>query len=257
MPQFDERHVKLEGGVVVWDGVTNPETQTNGANAGSPKWSLRAVFPPECADLQLFDQLAQATLAQSKWRGQLPADGKMPIRQTKPGEFKDMFPGWYVIAFKTQYMPDVYDENGGRIDPMQLNQLLYTGQRVDVLAHCYPYDAAGNKGISAGLDAFGIIASANAQVLQLGNGPDMSSAFGGGAPAQGQQPQGGQPYGAPAQGPTASRRSAIRLTGPRPPASRRSAIRRTGPRPPAIRRTATVHRLPATVNPPAAHGRRN
>ena len=63
MPQFDENHVKLCGGTVVWDGVTRPETVTQGKNAGKPKWTLKVLFPPNNPDLLLYDQLANKTLA--------------------------------------------------------------------------------------------------------------------------------------------------------------------------------------------------
>lgn len=203
MPKFDEQHVKLCGGFIVWDGVTQPEIVQQGAKAGGQKWTLKVVFPPNCPDLPLFDQLANQQLQQSKFRGQLPAGGRMPIGQVQPGEFGDHFPGWLVISFKTTLKtPDVYDENGAPIDPMQFNQVIYSGQKVDVLAHCYDYDAAGNRGIAAGLDAFAVIQSAQAPRLQIGGaGVNTASAFGGGGQPAGNQapPQGGQQpgYGAP------------------------------------------------------------
>lgn len=190
MPQFDEQHVKLCGGHIVWDGVTQFETVQQGAKAGSFKWTLKVVFPPSCPDLPLFDALANKQLMESKFRGQLPAGGRMPIGQVQPGEFGDNFPGWLVISFKTTLKtPDVYDENGQPLDPMQFSQVIYTGQKVDVLAHCYDYDAAGNRGIAAGLDAFAVIQSAQAPRLQIGGGVNTASAFGGG---------GGAPQGQPA-----------------------------------------------------------
>lgn len=216
MPQFDEKHVKINGGYIVWDGVTQPEVVQQGAKAGSNKWTLKVVFEPHNQDLALFNDLANRALMESKWRGQLPAGGRMPIGQVQPGEFGDLFPGWCVISFKTTLKaPDVYDENGKQLDPMQLGHVVYTGQKVDVLAHCYEYDAAGNKGISAGLDAFAVILSAQARRLQLGGGINTASAFGGGGgqPAQNQggyqqpnqapqnygQPQGQPQYGAQPQ----------------------------------------------------------
>lgn len=205
MPQFDENHVKLCGGYIVWDGVTQPEIVQQGQKAGSQKWTLKVVFPPQCPDLQLFDQLANKQLQQSKFRGQLPAGGRMPIGQVQPGEFGDHFPGWLVISFKTTLKtPDVYDENGAPIDPMQFNQVIYSGQKVDVLAHCYDYDAAGNRGIAAGLDAFAVIQSAQAPRLNIGgSGMNTAAAFGGGGGGGGQAPQnqgGYNPNGQPPAG---------------------------------------------------------
>jgi len=201
MPQFDERHVKLCGGVVVWDGVTQPETAQAGAKAGQPKWTLKVVFPPTCPDLPLYDALARRTLQDSKWRGQLPAGGRMPIGMVQPGEFNDMFTGWCVISFKTTLKaPDVYgiDPNGTATlqDPMQYGRMIYPGQQVDVLAHCYDYDSAGNKGVSAGLDALSYSTVSVAPRLAIGGGGvNTGAAFG--ATSAPQQPA--APYGAPQQ----------------------------------------------------------
>jgi len=189
MAIFDNGRVKLCGGIVVWDGVTRPETIAQGAKAGSPKWTLKVVFPPHCRELGEYQQQADTTLRESEFKGVLPPNGRMPIGQVQPGEFEDRFPGWAVVSFKTTLkIPDVYDENGAVIDPMQLASRLYTGATVDVLAHCYAYNSAGNRGIGAGLDAFAIIASANTPPLQLGGGGiNTAQAFGGGAPAAPQQ----------------------------------------------------------------------
>jgi hypothetical protein len=182
MPQFDERHVKLCGGIVVWDGVTQPETITVGQKAGGQKWTLKVVFEPHNPDIALFNQLAQAELMKSKWRGTLPAGGRMPVGTVQPGEFNEQFPGWAVISFKTSLkVPDVYDEHGAPVDPMKFSHVIYTGQKVDVLAHCYEYDAAGNRGISAGMDAFAVIQSAQMPRQQFGTSVNTAAAFGGGA----------------------------------------------------------------------------
>lgn len=213
MPQFDDKHVKLCGGIIVWDGVTQPETVQQGQQAGKLKYTLKAVFEPHNPDLAIFEQLAQRALLESKWRGQLPPGGRMPIGTVRPGEFNDQFPGWRVISFKTTLkQPDVYDENGAAVDAMRFAQTIYTGQKVDILAHCYEYDAAGNKGISAGLDAFAVIESAQMPRQQFGNGINTASAFGGGgapaqaaapaaAPSPSPQPAAAPPAGAPAATP--------------------------------------------------------
>ena len=178
MPQIDEKHVRIDGCVIVWDGITRPDTDP--ANPAKVKYNVKVVVPPTAPDLAVFGQLANNTLQYSKFRGTLPAGGLMPLGQTKPGEFGDQFPGWAVISAKTFYMPDVYDESGVRMDPMAFTPLLYGGQRIDILVHCYEYDKAGNRGIATGLDAFAIIASANAQRQDFGGGGmDTASAFGG------------------------------------------------------------------------------
>ena len=187
MPNFDDSHVKLCGGIVVWDSVTRPEIQDQGKNAGKPKWSLKVVFEPNNPDIALYNDLANRSLQASEFKGVLPQGGRMPILTCGPNEYGGAFNGWPAISFKTTLRaPDVYDDNGQLLDPMQYSQLIYGGQRVDVLAHCYPINAGGNRGISAGLDGFALILSANAQRMDFGgNGMDTSGAFGGG---QQQQP---------------------------------------------------------------------
>lgn len=197
MPRFDQSHVKISGCTIVWDGITRPDKNQD----GTPKYTLKLVVDPNNPDLAEFHQLAQETLQQSQFKGVLPAGGRMPIGVAEATEFNGMFPGHCVISAKTKFMPDVYDENGQPLDPMQYGGMLYPGQRVDVLLHCYEYNAAGNRGISAGLDAFAIIASAQAPKLDIGGGRmDTSGAFGGGGQQQPYGPPPGQqqpPYGQP------------------------------------------------------------
>ena len=121
----------------------------------------------------------------------------MPVGQAMPTEFNGMYNGWAVLNCNTNRVPDVYDENGQRLDPMQYAASIYGGQQVDVLLHCYEYDKAGNRGVATGLDAFAIIASANAPRQSFGgDGIDTTGAFGGGQPQQ-QNQNGGQPNNGP------------------------------------------------------------
>lgn len=197
MPKFDDKHTKICGCTVVWDGITRPG---KAPDTGAPAYSLKVVVDPNNPDLPLHQQVAQQCLLESKWRGQFPQGGGWAIGQVKPGEFNDMFPGWIVLNCKSRRLPDVYNEQGQRLDPMQYGALLYGGQKVDVLVHCYEYGpVSGNQGIATGLDAFSIIASANAPRQDFGGGGvDTASAFGGGAPAPGGAPNYGAPGGAPA-----------------------------------------------------------
>ena len=194
MPQFDEKHVKINGCFIVWDGITRPDAGPD----GKPKYSLKVVVPPNHPDMQLYSQLTNQALQESKWKGVLPAGARMPIGTARPDEFNGMFNGFAVLNCNSQRLPDVYDEAGQRLEPMQYGQLLYGAQQVDVLVHCYEYDKAGNKGLATGLDAFSIIVSANAPRQQFGGaGIDTSGAFGSGGGAGGgavqYDPNTGQP----------------------------------------------------------------
>ncbi len=176
MPRFDDKHVMVTGCTVVWDGVTRPETDPQ---TGKVKYTLKVVISPQSPDLADYNILAQETLQNSEFNGVLPAGGLMPIGQTKAGEFNNLFPGHAVISAKTFYPPDVYDETGAKLDPMQYAPAIYSGQRVDVLLHCYAYNKMGNQGVAAGLDGLRIVASAAAPKLDIGTGGvDTAAAFG-------------------------------------------------------------------------------
>ena len=183
MPRFDDKHVMITGCTVAWDGVTRPETDPQ---TGKTKYTLKVVIPPTNPDLAAFSELAQQTLQASQFAGVLPAGGLMPIGQTKAGEFNNLFPGFAVVSAKTFFAPDVYDETGKLLDPMQYAPSLYSGQQVDILVHCYAYDKAGNRGVAAGLDGLRIVASAQAPKLDIGTGGvNTAAAFGApAAPAQ-------------------------------------------------------------------------
>ena len=191
MPMYEQDYVRIDGCVIAYDGVTRPEIQQQGDNAGKPKWTLKVLVPPQSPDLGLFDQLSRRALQTSKFRGQLPAGGRMPIGLAQPGEFNDMFLGWAVINAKSgRKAPDVYSEDGKLLSAIEYGRLIFTGQRVNVLVGCYEYDKAGNKGISAGLEAIQIVTSANAQFIALsGSGVNTAGAFGGGGTQPPQQPQ--------------------------------------------------------------------
>ena len=176
MPQLDPTHVLVKDCLVVWDGVTRPENGDNGI-----KYSLKVVADPNHPDIALLDQLGQKTLAESEFKGVLPQGGRMNIGTAGQGEFNGQYTGFAVVSGNTKRLPEVWDETGNIMDPMQYGNLLYGGQKVDIIVHCYAYNAKGNKGVATGLDAIRIIASANAPRQNFGgSGFDSSSVFGGG-----------------------------------------------------------------------------
>ena len=200
MPQHDEKHVKVCGCMIVWDAMTRPDTNESGT-----KHNFKVIVPPNNPDIQLLDQLANKTLMESVFKGTLPEKGTMPVGTLGPNEYNGQFNGWRVFTSGTyRGFPQCFDENGAVLDPMQAGPLIYTGQIVDLLVHCYANNGIV-KGIACGLDGFSIIVSANAQRQNFGSaGVDASGAFGGGQPAQ-QQPAQYQP---PAQGQPAQQQPA-------------------------------------------------
>ena len=203
MPQFDEKHVKIEGGIVTYDGVSQPEAVTYSDGNKGYKYELSIGVEPHNPDIGLLNNLVQKALQESKWQGQLPAGAHLPVKQASPSVVNAGLGHLTIIKTVTYYAPDVYDEHGQLLDPMQYNSMLYTGQRVDLLVSCKDYDNK-SKGVKAQLAGFQIIASANAPRLTIGGDGAAASAFGGqqpaGQPPQGQPAYGQQPAGQPPQG---------------------------------------------------------
>ena len=184
MSRFDQNHVVIKGCTVVWDGITRPDQNQD----GTPKYNVKVVIEPNNPALAEFYALSQETLQASKFAGVLPAGGRMPIGTAGPTEFNGLFPGFAVISAKTKFAPKVHAEDVSILEPMQYAQMLYPGQKVDLLVHCYAYDAKGNQGVAAGLDGLQIHSSLNAPRLEIGTGGiDTSGAFGAApAPVAGQ-----------------------------------------------------------------------
>ena len=182
MSRFDQNHVVIKGCTVVWDGITRPDQNQD----GTPKYNVKVVIEPNNPALAEFYALSQETLQASKFAGVLPAGGRMPIGTAGPTEFNGLFPGFAVVNAKTKFAPKVHAEDVSILEPMQYAQMLYPGQKVDLLVHCYAYDAKGNQGVAAGLDGLQIHSSLNAPRLEIGTGGiDTSGAFGA-APVAGQ-----------------------------------------------------------------------
>ena len=183
--------VMIKGAFIVWDGVTRPEAN----DGGNMRWNLKIVVPPNHPDIEILNQLANAELQASEFKGILPNGGIMPVGTAGPNEFSGLYPGWSVVNCSTFKTPQVYDEAGQPLDAMVYGAQLYTGQQVDVLVHCKSYNNK-SRGIAARMDGFSIIVSANAARTEIGGGGvNSAGAFGGGAqqqPAQ-QQPAQQQP----------------------------------------------------------------
>jgi len=183
MPLFDENHGMINEGIICWDGITQPETVKNDDGTSYTKWTIKCIYAPNNPDIAMANELAQKCLRESKWKGYLPNGGNLPVNTLTPAEYDGRFTGHYVINFTTYRQPDVYDENGALLDPMQYGRLIYSGQLVNVLFSCKSYDNK-SKGIKAQLAGFSILASRNAPRQEFGGGGiDTSKAFGS-APAQ-------------------------------------------------------------------------
>lgn len=195
MPRYDDYHVTINNCTVVWDQITRPETKQD----NSLRYALKVVVDPSNPDLPVHEEIARRILNESEFRGVLPQGAFWASNPVKQGEFGDMFPGHTVLNCKSQFAPDVYGEDLTRkLESMQYAQLLYPGQKVNVLVHCYAYNNV-SKGVATGLDAIQIMTSANAPKLEIGTGgPDAAQAFGGQAAAPAPAPAAAPPAPAPA-----------------------------------------------------------
>lgn len=211
MPLHNDTTAIVTGCRVVWDGITRPERNED----GSFKYNLKVVIPPNCPDLPILEQLANNELAQGDFRGVWPAGGIWPMRPTDHTEFQGMYPGWICLNATTYNTPQVFDEQGQQLDPMQYGPLIYGNQQVNLLVHFKSYNNK-SKGIAARLDGFQIVLSAQAQQASFG-GVNAQQAFagGGGAPAP-QGPPGGYQQPPAPQGPPPGQAPAGVQYGPAP-----------------------------------------
>ena len=191
---IDDKTVKLEGGVVIWDGLNEPEQNKD----MTPSYSLRIAFPANSQDVADFTQLCQRLAASGKFSSGWPQDANWPIKPVDPQAYGGMFPNHVSIRFKTNYFPSLFSEEA-ELPQGAARQVIYPGQHVSVLAHAFDYNTAGNKGISGGLDSVRVSLRANAPRAQFGDGNASKAAVWGVPAGAKADPMTG--YGAPGAGP--------------------------------------------------------
>jgi len=184
--RVDDKHVVSPVGIILWDGITQPETKDDGAIVHSLKIAIPAN-DPEKADLEA---LANETLTASDFKGNLPVGGEWPLREIDLTKYQTDAPllmGRIAINANTRLgAPLVYDANGNELSAMQYGRMLYPGALVKVMVHCYAFNNK-SKGLAFGLDGIQII-DATAPRLSVTGGVSketVAAAFGagGGAPA--------------------------------------------------------------------------
>ena len=197
MPMFNSA-LQLDNAIVIYDGISRPDPQeAKNGQPGGFKYTLKIAIPQGCPDHQLLEQLTNTELQNGVFKGVFPHNGYWTNRPTNPGEFNDLLPGYVVVNASTYRQPEMYDQNGQKIAPMQAGQVLYHGQLVDVLVNIKSYNNV-SKGIKCELDGFRVHTNDNAPQMALGGGGGQAGqAFG---QSSGHGPQAGQPqYGAPPQ----------------------------------------------------------
>ena len=178
MSFYNEKYVRTGNALVVWDGITRPETN----DSNKLVHSLKVAIAPGSPELAELEQLAQTELKNSKYSGQLPPGGNWPTSVIAAGMVDPAVEGYTAFSAKTYNgAPQVFDANGQLLDPMQYSAMLYAGAIVQVLIHAYAYDNK-QKGVGFGIDGIMIIDAA-APRLNVAGGVDAAGAFGGVSPS--------------------------------------------------------------------------
>lgn len=174
----DGKMVRTGDGILIWDGLRNP----NKRDSGSIDYNVKIAFPPSEPTLVELEQLVQNELNQGIFRGTMPAGGIHPIGDIDAGKIPEL-PGYKTIKFGTsQGVPHLFDKDGNQTDIMACGQWLYAGVTVQVLASCWSYnDKSKGIGFNLGGLMFMDVTSTKLAVSSGMSADDARSAFGPGA----------------------------------------------------------------------------
>jgi hypothetical protein len=181
----DGKSVVTCDAVILWDGITRPETDTYD---GVPAYNIKVALPQNAAEVTELETLCNTTLQHSEFKGAMPQGGNWPIASLDLAKFPAdaaRLTGMVGVNAKSKYVPQVYDANGQVLQPMQYGQMLYPGAVVRVLVGCYAFNNK-SKGLAFSLDGIMIVDAVNAPKLSVGGGMTESekrNAFFGGASA--------------------------------------------------------------------------
>ncbi len=170
-----ENAVITGNAIIVWDGITKPETTKNGQPLPKPKYSFKLALQPNDSSVQEIDAIAKQALQASKFKGVMPHGGSWPLSPCNPQIADGVLNGLIAINPKTEdsgITQKVWDANGQLLNPMTYARMLYPGAIVQVLVHAFAFDNV-QKGVALGLDGIRIV---NAQAPQLNIGASMSTA---------------------------------------------------------------------------------
>lgn len=194
----DGKHVVTGNAVVIWDGVTRPETKD-----GNIIHSLKVALAPGSPEIAELQALVQETLVGSKFKGVLPPGGRLPFMVAggdKPSPDPQVN-GYTMINAKTRTgAPTVHDINGIVLNPMTYAAMLYAGAIVRIIVHAFVYDSNGNQGIALGIDGIQVV-DITTPKLAIASGVDTAAVFGGAPVTQpGQAPAAAPPATPPVPG---------------------------------------------------------
>ncbi len=170
-----ENAVITGNAIIVWDGITKPETTKNGQPLPKPKYSFKLALQPNDPSVAEINAIATAALQASKFKGVMPHGGSWPLSPCNPQIADGVLNGLIAINPKTEdsgITQKVWDADGQVLNPMTYARMLYPGAIVQVLVHAFAFDNV-QKGVALGLDGIRIV---NAQAPQLNIGASMSTA---------------------------------------------------------------------------------
>ena len=129
--------------------------------AGDMKYSTQILIPKsDTATLGKIENAIEAAkeIAKAKnWNGKIPANLNMPLRDGDE-EFDDdgnaKIPGHYFMNVSCKTKPGIVDRY---VQPLTDPERVYSGVYARVSLNAFGYSAAGNKGISFGLNNVQII----------------------------------------------------------------------------------------------------
>jgi len=179
MAFYNENTVLTSNGIILWNGITNPERKEDNLLS----YSVKIAIPANSVEKTELEQLAQKALTESAdFKGKLPNGGNWPVMDIDLTKFQAdaaRLAGHVAINAKTGHAPKVYDQNGQKLDPMQYGQLLYAGAKVKLLVRAYAFNNK-SKGIAYSLEGLQIV-DATAPALAVGGGmseSEVAGAFG-------------------------------------------------------------------------------
>jgi len=175
MPKLQDNYVLVAGGVLLWDGLNNPDVK-DGKEGPYTTYNLSVGLPNTSPDKPLLDGICNEEFQTGYWKGKWPTNGFWPIKNIDPTKFEGFLPAHFEIKAVTYQMPEVYDANNNRLDPMQFKSMLYAGCLVDIIVSPRSYDNV-SKGIGFWLNGVRIMDTTRPRLPGIG-GLDAGKAFG-------------------------------------------------------------------------------
>ena len=189
MAILDNGAVRTDDCVVLWDGITRPETvEATADKPASLKYTLKLAFPPDSSTYAELHHVSEAA-TKAKYPMGVPKGFEGAFRPADVAEL----PGYMAVnAVTFATPPEVYDLSGRLLSPADYQRMFYAGCKVKAVLQPRVYDAKGNKGAGFWLGGV-LIVDAQAPKLSIASGlssAEVRNAFG--LPAT---PLGGSPLG--------------------------------------------------------------